>query len=155
MPEREYFKPRKPKYFGSAPRGSEQRPRKRGVLTSTEKSIVADIAQEPHALTPEVIDSTAIVLRRDPDTIARAIARARDEFAQRAEKYIEAHERAIDGALATDDYDTARKGAEWYLEHVSAKSADGRTERIIEQSTDTARMPTIQIGIALGGLPPR
>lgn len=154
MKLRQYFKPRKPLYFGSAPRGSQNVPRKPGVLTQSEKSIVAYVAQLPEsAITGELVESTAIVLRKNPDTIARSIVNARAKLAERADQYVDLHYRAATQALLTNEVGEARKAAEWYLEHVSAKDSEGKVERVIDANTESSSAPIIKIGIALGGLP--
>jgi hypothetical protein len=56
-------------------------------------------------------------------------------------------------ALETDDPDVARKAAEFMIDKVSARRADGKVERLIEAPASEPNGPRIQIGIALGGVP--
>ena len=125
--------------------------------TATDRATVTGVAtQIPVDLaTPQkLIDSTAIVLNRDPRVVASWIAEARQELQRNARLYVDSHVQSVVGALADKDYDVARKGAEWAIEHISARDSDGRVERIVEVQDASAALPTIQIGIALGGLPP-
>lgn len=109
----------------------------------------------PSALVPAQIHSTAIMLNRTPETIAKAIDEARARLADQALEYVDIHMSSTRNALADRDHDVARKAAEWALEHISAKDTDGKQHRIIDVAESSSTAPRIQIGIALGGLPGR
>ena len=134
-----------------------RRGRKRGHLASSEKLIIAEIVKDAPAgiVAPDVIASTALVLRRSPDAITSAIARARETFQSHAQRYAEIHLTATEQAIATNDNDTARKSAQWAMENLSAKNAAGQHERIIDKADQSSQQPVINIGIALGGMPSR
>jgi hypothetical protein len=140
-------RPRKPKPITPDP------PRT-GRLTATEKSIITGlIADTPGDITPTQVESLAITLRREPDTIADAVAAARVKLQENLGRYVDIHREAAELALATDDPDVARKAAEFMIEKVSARRKDGKVERLIEAAASEPNGPRIQIGIALGGVP--
>jgi hypothetical protein len=66
---------------------------------------------------------------------------------------VQAHKDTVRAALASEQFDVARKGAEWAIEHISSRDADGKVERIVERVESESTTPRIQIGIALGGIP--
>lgn len=132
----------------------ERRPAKRGSLTHRENFVIDAIVREsPGELLPAQIEATAIALNRRPATIADALEKARAKLQDQAEKYVDIHLQAVEDALADRDQDTARKGAEWYLEKISARDSSGKSTRIIEASSAESSAPSVRIGIALGGLP--
>jgi hypothetical protein len=157
---RSYLDERKPFASKKNPRSAKQRrarvvPRTGGRLTKTERAIIAHVVQDtPGEMTREQVQSTAMMLRRNPRTVVQAIREAREELQQRAGKYIAIHLEAAEQALASGDYDTARKAAEYILDRLSARDESGRIERIIDKEDDQRQLPEIKIGIALGGLPP-
>jgi hypothetical protein len=129
-------------------------PPRTGRLTATEKSIITGlIADTPGDITPTQVESLAITLRREPDTIADAVAAARVKLQENLGRYVDIHREAAELALQTDDPDVARKAAEFMIEKVSARRRDGKVERLIEAAASEPNGPRIQIGIALGGVP--
>jgi hypothetical protein len=128
--------------------------RKAGRLTDSEKSIITNIiAESPGDITPAQTEALAITMRREPDTIADAVAAARVKLQENLGRYVDIHREAAELALATDDPDVARKASEFMITHVSARRKDGKVERLIEAPASEPNGPRIQIGIALGGVP--
>lgn len=68
-------------------------------------------------------------------------------------QYADKHMAVIDQALAQGEVDVARKGLEWGMTNISARNEKGERETIIDREVESGSAPTIQIGIALGGLP--
>ena len=85
--------------------------------------------------------------------LAQSIRQARGSLQSQAPEYVRIHLAACKQALAQRDPDVARKGAAWAMENLSATSADGMVERIVDMPTQALDAPRIHIGIALGGLP--
>lgn len=129
------------------------KPRRKGRLSDDEKSIIdAIIITNQGNIEPSLAKATGLILNRDAQTTAHAMAKAREKFAANASNYVDIHKAAVDLALANDDPDVARKGAEWAIEHMSARHSDGKVERIIEAAATQDTQPKIMIGINLGGL---
>ncbi len=87
------------------------------------------------------------------DTSAAAVRQARKTLQNLAPEYVRLHLAACKLALVQRDPDVTRKGAEAMMDRITATSADGTVERIVDRPAATAETPRIQIGIALGGLP--
>jgi hypothetical protein len=99
------------------------------------------------------IAATAIALNRNESTIKSIVVEARELLQSNALSYVQAHKDTVRAALASEQFDVARKGAEWAIEHISSRDADGKVERIVERVESESTTPRIQIGIALGGIP--
>jgi hypothetical protein len=130
-------------------------PARRGSLATSEKSAITNIIERSQ-MVPAQIEALAIVMGREPSTIARAVQDAKDRLAESAGEYLDAHKQSVSKALSSNDpkaLETARKGAEWALERISAKDSAGKDIRIIDSAVPGSSAPVIKIGIALGGLP--
>jgi hypothetical protein len=64
----------------------------------------------------------------------------------RARRYVDIHMEATEGALASQDYETAARHAQWALENLSVEGT-----RVIDQAKSAARATKVYIA-ALGGL---
>lgn len=124
-----------------------------GKLSNIEKVIVAEIVNQ-RDLTPTQSVALAVALDRSPDRIAQTIRDARATLQGRSLQYIDKHMQALDLALENRDADTARKAAWQAIEKISARSSDGKVERIVESNDDSNQSGSsrIMIGIALGGV---
>lgn len=132
-----------------------RRPARNRRVTQAEKLVVAElVADSPSNIPNKVdIDNLAIALRRSPSTIQSIVSQARDRLVSNALAYVDLHKDAADKALAIGDLGEARKAAEWAIEHISSRDADGKVESIVERIESESNAPRIQIGIALGGIP--
>jgi hypothetical protein len=129
-------------------------PKRPGRLTSSEKTIITTmVAETPGDISPAQVEGIAIALKRQPDAIADAIVAVREKLQSNLGRYVDIHMEAAQLALETDDPDVARKAAEFMIDKVSARRADGKVERLIEAPASEPNGPRIQIGIALGGVP--
>lgn len=84
-------------------------------------------------------------------TVRKVIKAARESLARQAERYVEAHGELVEACLANGDAKSlgvAAKATEWALERI----ADGET-RIIDKPSTAPNQPSLQIGIAIGGIP--
>lgn len=111
--------------------------------------IVADAALTP----TEKNSMIARELGTTPSSVAQMVRRAKEKLQQSAELYVDQHQAAIVKALAIGEVGEARKGAWEAIQAITARDDDGTEVRIVESPTTAATMPTIKIGIALGGLP--
>lgn len=130
---------------------------KPGPLSTAEKSTISSVAVDGE-LVQSQIDALAVVMRREPSTVAKYVESAREIFQKNASKYADIHLAAAEKAIALGDskaLDVARKAAEFGMEKVSALDADGKTIRVVDASSSASTAPVIKIGIALGGLPSR
>lgn len=130
-----------------------------GQVSTREKSVIDGIvAENDGQVSRDQLDATAIVLRRDPSTIARYIEIAKEKLQSRAERYVDIHLEATEKALASDDpraIGEARKGAMEMISSLSAKDRQGKSVRLIDRDDHESSGPKIAIGINLGGLPAR
>jgi hypothetical protein len=84
---------------------------------------------------------------------------ARQLLKEKAEEILEQYLRVVDEARVSGDYETAAKSLQWLIEHMP-NDEDGSP--IVQVSVDKKTQPTesksngpsIQIGIAVGGLGP-
>ena len=129
--------------------------RRAGPVSATEKLIIAEVVKDAPLSTPneKQIDALSITLRRSPEVIKSIVVAAREKFQANSLHYVDLHNDAVQQALAGQDFDVARKGAEWAIERISARDADGKIERIVDKVESESSAPRIQIGIQLGGLP--
>lgn len=132
---------------------AKKRPRKvfkrGGGITQPERDLVTQFVQDqPREVTPTQVRALARVLRRSQDTVKSLVEGAREHFIEQADRYVEVHRLAVEGALLDGDFQEARKGSEWYLEHVSGEGA-----RIIDKQVDTGPAGTrIFVGLRIGGI---
>jgi hypothetical protein len=89
------------------------------------------------------------------DTSAEGVRQARRKLQSRASEYVDLHLQACKVALREGEPGEARKGAEAMIDRITALAADGTVERIVDKPAAISELPRIQIGIALGGLPPK
>ena len=133
-----------------------RRRRKRGPLASGEKVIIGELVDSlstNEIVSTQTVEQIATLMRRTPDAIRDAIVSAREKLQSRASEYVDMHHAAVAGALLTQDFDVARKGAMEMIKEISAKDSTGKVERILDRESQASDQPTINIGIALGGLP--
>lgn len=94
----------------------------------------------------------AVVMGRSTETVRRAIVSAAQRLAERSEEYTDMHFVAAKIAAAKGD----AAPSQWALERISAEGEEGKGRiRIIEPlktEGDAPQMPTINIGLALGGI---
>ena len=140
---------------GEARRKAREKSRRRGKLSRIEKIMVGEIIKDAPNDQPsdKQIEATAVALRRSPETIRSTIAAAREKLQANALRYVDLHNDALMQAMMCNDTDVARKGAQWAIENISSRDADGKVERIVEKTEASSTLPSIRIGIALGGLP--
>lgn len=132
--------------------------RKGGRMSESEKELIERfLLSRPEG---ETLDTStrrakalAVVMGRSVETVRAAIVKAADLLAQRSEEYADLH--FVATKIAATKGDAAP--SQWALERISAESADGKGRvRIVEplkSDSDTPMMPTINIGLALGGIP--
>lgn len=119
-----------------------------GKPTKTEKAIVAAIALDaPRPVTPSQTMAIAKMFNRSPTAVKNMLAQARENFTNDALQYVDIHRAAAEGALATNDFDTARKAAAWAIEHVSSEG-----KRIVEKADSGPSGVRIMVGVRLGGV---
>jgi hypothetical protein len=117
-------------------------PAKRGPMSQTEKThVVETVMSQMDTTSPNKI---ARILSRDPGTIKSVIKTARQTLQMRAADYVDAHWTATQVAAGQGD----AKPAQWAMERI----AEGE-QRIVEKEKAGASAPSLQIGIAIGGMP--
>lgn len=110
--------------------------------------------QKSRRLTRAQSQAIAEIVLDNKFVLAQSVRVAREKLQARAGDYVDKHMAAVDLALASGDADVARKGAWEAIEKISARTADGQVERIVDAAESNGPSgPRIQIGIALGGLP--
>jgi hypothetical protein len=121
--------------------------KRKGGITKQEQALVTQfVKDQPTEITTGQIRGLAQTLRRTPDTVKVMILKAREQFVQSASDYVDIHKRATEGALESEDYETAAKASQWALSNLSAEG-----ERLIERTEIEAQGTKIVIGVALGG----
>ncbi len=122
-----------------------------GSPSKTEKAIVAAIALDtPGPVTPSQTTAIARMFNRSEGAVKSMLAQARENFTNDALHYVDIHRAAAEGALATNDFDTARKAAAWAIEHVSSEG-----KRIVEKAESGPSGVRIMVGVRLGGVEQR
>lgn len=135
-----------------------QVPKKMGPLTVGEKiaveALVASVGPEE---TEEQLQqrgrALGIALRRSPEAIRNQVQEAQERLANRATSYVDLHFKA---AMVAAEEGNAGP-AQWAIERITAKDEKGKKVRIVEpvKTEDTGnRGPTVNIGLALGGVTP-
>ena len=124
---------------------------KRGAVSNVDKGIVGHLMRDEPSPSPAQVNALSTLLHHKPATIRKTIQEARETFQQNAKEYVALHMKAA----RSDDPDVSRKAAQWAIEHIAAKDAEGNVERIVEPPTAEDSRPSIQIGINLGGMPVR
>jgi hypothetical protein len=86
-----------------------------------------------------------------------AVRKARAALKERAQEFIDLQMRIIKESLSAGDYETAAKANQFMLEHIPADEG----ERVLDISVDKPKQvesgpkgPSIQIGVAIGGITP-
>ena len=90
-----------------------------------------------------------------PDRYFPKVKEAREALREKALAILDKYEEIIQKALEAGDYETAAKHTQWLIEHMPNEAG----ERMIDSSAANPKQiesgpvaPTIQIGIALGGV---
>lgn len=132
--------------------------KKMGPLTQGEKIAVEALVV---SVTPEETEeqlqqrgrALGIALRRSPGAIRDEVLNAQERLTSRATLYVDLHMKAA--AIAAEEGNAAP--AQWAIERITAKDEKGKKVRIVEpaKTEDTgSRGPTVNIGVALGGMIP-
>lgn len=117
-------------------------PAKMGKPTKAERELIVQTTMA--LMDKETPEHIAALVQRDTKAIKDIIKTARQNFQNKAAQYVEAHWEATQVASAMGD----AKPAQWALEHL----AEGE-QRVVEREKAGSSSPSIQIGIALGGVP--
>lgn len=119
-----------------------------GAATKAEKAIVRAVVQDsPTEVTPSQTMALAKMFNRSHGAVKSLVNQARQNFIADAEFYVDAHRTAVEGAIATLDFDVARKGAAWAIEHVS-----GEGKRIVDKPESGPSGVRIMVGVRIGGV---
>ena len=135
-------------------RQNKHKRRKRGPLSHVEKTLVdAAITDRGrlNTLSTKQVEAVATILERPLPTVHSVIAKARETFQRNAQRYVDAHAETLN----SHDHDVRRKSAQWAIEHLSSRDAQGHVERIVEVVESASAGVKVQIGVQLGGLPCR
>jgi hypothetical protein len=122
--------------------------KRRGSITKVERDFVTQFVQDqPRELSSRQVSALSTVTRRSKAVIKTLIEEARDSFVEQADRYVQIHREAVEGALESGDHEQAIKGSQWYLEHVSSEGA-----RIVDKAAAGPAGTKIMLGISLGGM---
>lgn len=126
---------------------------KGGPLSQVEKAVIATIVNDREVSHAQSV-ALAVALDRKPDTILETVRTAKDRLAGKAIRYADLHMESLESALANNDPDVARKGAEWALSKISATDDTGKRVHVIDPSTADGNdnRPHVIIGIGLGAM---
>ncbi|MEQ1574442.1 MAG: hypothetical protein ABL993_09375 [Vicinamibacterales bacterium] len=129
-----------PKAFG---------PRRGGPVSAVERELVGRfVADQPKAITPAQTKALQQLLHRTPATVKQLIIDAREHFLANGKRYVDIHKEAAEGALLSEDFETAGKLAQYALSNLSAGG-----ERIVEKVENaTAPSARIMVGVRIGGV---
>lgn len=117
-------------------------PARRGAISPERQELVIKTTlamMEDHS--PREI---AVVVEQSPEAIKRVIKAARQKLQMAAETYVDMHLAAAGIAATAGD----AKPAQWALERIQ----EGE-QRVVEREKAGPGQPSIQIGIAVGGIP--
>lgn len=119
-------------------------PAKRGPLSlqTTEQLLATTMSEMDSTSPPEIAKKVGV--GTDGRAVRKVIESAREALARRAEDYVELHYMAALNAAAEGD----AKPAQWALERITEAGA-----RIVDSPKVTPTAPSLQIGIAIGGVP--
>lgn len=118
-------------------------------LTTTETLVEQAITQMDIS-TPQEI-AIKVGVSADARPVREVIRAARRTLALNAEAYAAAHMEAVTAAIADGDpkaLAVAVKASQWALERI----ADG-ADRVVDSAKQAPTQPSLQIGIAIGGVP--
>jgi len=122
-----------------------------GVVSTAERSLMEQIVlEQPREMSPKQVTAMATLFRRSKEQVKGIVEEAHEKFVAQADHYVDLHRQAVDAALDEGQFEVAAKGAQWYLERVSASGS-----RVIEQAPKAATGPTgstINIGVKIGGV---
>lgn len=122
-----------------------------GTIMPEERQIIElMLRDQPQELSSEQITALSSLLRRNEKTVRNLVLKARDRFTENGTFYVEAHAKAVGAALASGEFDTAAKHAEWAIENLEMEGG-----RIIDREVKGAgsNVPQVMIGVNLGGVP--
>lgn len=139
--------------------------RRRRVARHVAKQTLDIVAEEtfgPGGLTPARQEALAAVLV-GPDAgplhvtsathLRHLVRKVREKFIGQADKYLDAHLNAVNGAIQEKDYDTAARHTEWALDRMADEdervTAPPQQTKVIQPTQNN-----LNIGVPLGGLPP-
>jgi hypothetical protein len=128
--------------------------RRMGRQSDDERALVQTVAAqlpEPPSERLQERETAALstLLRRDPETVKRWIADARQEVQARASRYGEIHLEAVEAALAEGEHETAAREARQMLERLA--DDDGR--RVLDkEGTPATQGIQVILGFKLGGI---
>lgn len=118
-----------------------------GSVTKAEKTLVEQYVRDmPREITNGQIMQLANVMGRSTTLVRKIVEGARTKFAESAELYVDAHLQATQGALRSEDYETAAKASQWAMENLAAEGV--RVIDRVEKNVGTK----VMVGIRLGGL---
>lgn len=124
------------------------RGKRSGALTKADKELVARVVLDhPCEVAPQQVNSLAKALRRSRTAIKQAVEEARENFVESAGRYVEIHRAATEQALSDGDNETALKGSQWAIAHISHDGA-----RVVEKESSEPSGNRIMIGIRVGGV---
>lgn len=119
-----------------------------GQTTKAERAIVKALVKDsPSEITPIKTQQLAKVFNRSVSTVKKMLQKAREDFTADASFYVDAHRSSVEGALATFDFDVARKGAAWAIQNLS-----GEGKRIVDKAEAGPSGVRIMVGVRLGGV---
>ena len=118
-----------------------------GGISKDEKEIVAGVVMsQAGEMTTTQINGLARAMRRSPAVVKGLIEDARDQFVEKAGRYVEIHMEATEGALAEGDHEQALKGSQWALTNISGEGA-----RIVDKPNTESGGVKVMVGIKIGG----
>ncbi len=136
---------------GGMTRRKDVAPKRTGPLAKEEYDLVAQFVTDQPNATPQQTNDLAAAIRRTPAAVKKMIEVARDNFASKAERYVDIHAAATEAALASGTatgLDTAMRGAQWAIERMTADGV-----RVIDKPAGGgAGGAKILIGIQVGGI---
>lgn len=112
-------------------------------LATTER-LVETAIREMDAKTPAEI-AVKVGVSTNGRAVRATIRAARESLQQNAERYVELHMLATEKAALDGDAGPAQ----WALERIAEKG-----DRIVDTPKSAGVMPSLQIGIQVGGVPP-
>lgn len=128
-----------------------------GPLSNAEKAAVEALVQSVTSTETEQELQTrgralGLALGRSSAAIRNEVIRARQRLQERAVLYADIHFQAAQVAATKGDAEPAQ----WALERITAPAENGKgVERVVQplkSGEEQSRMPTVNIGLALGGM---
>lgn len=125
-----------------------KRGKRTGSVTTAERALVRQfVTDQPHEVTPKQVTALAQVLERTPATVRKTIEQAKLELGDQADRYVEIHMQATEGALHAGEFEAAQKGSQWALTHLSAEGT-----RVVEKAESGPTGTRVLVGINIGGI---